>query len=527
MDSTSIAGTSLESLIEEITFRRRKDLRRNGDIGGGGGGSSTSFSVNHNTTYWTDLFVRHFLFQTEYEVDRDDLLFFIRKNLPSGRSGNFAVEVFRRDSRKLPIGDPDVDWEETIYLNLIVHQLNYKVTLAVCSRTSPKNLQVLKRFSQKVWATPSRRKMESKGESEEMTYPHISFAVDNYDEMFNDVVVRDGESVGIELTASDQAGNINVVLFSASVPYEAMRRVYDARASQTVRKRLSQTNLFSLFSGGKHGTARVEYVRLVGPQGHSELAVSKTKDESNCYNNYYSSPSGYNNGSETPCSEPGGDIFDLMGDSDTEDFSNPPPDLIGFKKGHHRRLSDPSSTLNDFMRIGILDRPSGGKSRYVYNPTIEINSVNPPFVQIDVRERESGLPRRGHVRDLRRRPAGRVRGDQVQPAVDDARLHSDLPLVARVEADAERAGRRLRHLRHSPVVVNHQRCARDQVQEAAASHLLNSRSPRERHPIRKETRFSVPNYSPHMYTTCSRFLLYHTSLVGRLYPYSSAVSAPS
>ena len=328
--------------------------RRNGEIIGG-------FSVNHNTTYWTDLFVRHFLFQTEYEVDRDDLLFFIRKNMPGGKPGQFSVEVFRRDSRKLPIGDPDVDWEETIYLNLIVHQLNYKVTLAVCSRTSPHNLQVLRRFSQKVYATPSRRKMEGKGESEEMTYPHISFAIDNYEDMFDDVVVRDGESLGIELTAWDAAERINVVLFSASVPYEAMKRVYDARASQTVRKKLSQTNLFSLFSGAKHGSARVEYVRLVGPQGHSELAVSKTKDE---YSNYYASPNGYRNGSDTPCSEPGGDIFDYMGVSDTEDDMNPPPDLIKFKKGHQRRSSDPSSTLNDFMRIGILDRPSAGESRY-------------------------------------------------------------------------------------------------------------------------------------------------------------------
>ena len=53
-------------------------------------------------------------------------------------------KVFRRDSRKLPIGDPDVDWEETIYLNLIVHQLEYTITLAICSRTSPKDLQVRK-----------------------------------------------------------------------------------------------------------------------------------------------------------------------------------------------------------------------------------------------------------------------------------------------------------------------------------------------------------------------------------------------
>ena len=97
--ASAVAGASLEALLDEIQFRRKREQRRNGEIGGG-------FSVNHNTTYWTDLFVRHFLFQTEYEVDRDDLLFFIRKNLPGGRPDQFSVEVFRRDSRKLPIGDP-------------------------------------------------------------------------------------------------------------------------------------------------------------------------------------------------------------------------------------------------------------------------------------------------------------------------------------------------------------------------------------------------------------------------------------
>ena len=41
--------------------------------------SDTGFVVVHGTTYWTDLFVRHFLFQTDRSTDADDLLFFIRK----------------------------------------------------------------------------------------------------------------------------------------------------------------------------------------------------------------------------------------------------------------------------------------------------------------------------------------------------------------------------------------------------------------------------------------------------------------
>ena len=67
--------TSLDQLLEEISFRRRKELRSKGKCDK----SAESGCSVQSTTYWTDLFVRHFLFQTEYEVDRDDLLFFIRK----------------------------------------------------------------------------------------------------------------------------------------------------------------------------------------------------------------------------------------------------------------------------------------------------------------------------------------------------------------------------------------------------------------------------------------------------------------
>lgn len=38
------------------------------------------------TTYWTDLFVRHFLFQDEQAIDCDDLLFFVRKKHVKGSS---------------------------------------------------------------------------------------------------------------------------------------------------------------------------------------------------------------------------------------------------------------------------------------------------------------------------------------------------------------------------------------------------------------------------------------------------------
>lgn len=139
--------------------------------------------------------------------------------------------MFRKDSRKLPIGDPDVDWEETVYINLIIHQFNYTLTLAICTRTSPKELQVLRRHSQRVYASPSRRKMDTKGDGEEMTYPHICFMVDNFDEVFSDIMVRDGEMVCVELVASDRDGSVQGVIFLGSIRYDALKKVYDARVS--------------------------------------------------------------------------------------------------------------------------------------------------------------------------------------------------------------------------------------------------------------------------------------------------------
>lgn len=48
--------------------------------------AESGFVVLQGTTYWTDLFVRHFLFQEEQAIDCDDLLFFVRKRHVKGSS---------------------------------------------------------------------------------------------------------------------------------------------------------------------------------------------------------------------------------------------------------------------------------------------------------------------------------------------------------------------------------------------------------------------------------------------------------
>ncbi|XP_043477653.1 uncharacterized protein KIAA0930 homolog isoform X2 [Leptopilina heterotoma] len=322
--------TMLEQLLEEINFQRTKEMRQllKDDSG---------FVMLQGTTYWTDLFVRHFLFQAEHTIDGDDLLFFVRKKHVKTSSRYLPkfeteVNVFRKDSKKLPIGDPDIDWEETVYLNLVVHQFDYTLTLATCTRTSPKELQVLRRHSQKVYASPSRRRMDAKGDLEEMTYPHICFMVDNFDEVFCDILVRDGEMVCVELVASDRNGAIQGVIFLGSIRYDALKKVYDARSS--LSSKVAQRMTFGLFSGAT--SQRVEFVRMKGPQGkgHAEMAVTKPKGS----------------GAETPTSEPGYCATDLW-DADWEDAE----DLFMYR--HQRRLSDPSANLNNFVRGGWRTKP--------------------------------------------------------------------------------------------------------------------------------------------------------------------------
>ncbi|UYV62266.1 KIAA0930 [Cordylochernes scorpioides] len=320
------------------------------------------FVILHRSTFWTDLFVRHFICN-QPDQTRDDLLFFVRKTQKKTSARYFPqfqvrpatletpkvataaswvdetfgcvqavgmalclekkdnvsklkteLEVYRRDSKKLPIGDTEIDWEETVYLNLIVHQLDYTLTCAICTRTSSKDLQVIRKSSIKVYASPSRRSMEYKGEQEEITYPNIYFLVENYDE---DIVVRDGEMLCVELLAQDAHGQFQGVIFLGSLHYESLRQTYDARGS--LSSRLAHR------MGWGPGQQRREYVRMKGPlaKGHAEMALCRQKGT----------------GAETPTSEPGFCISDFDWEEDLEE--NP---YI------QRRMSDPSSNLNTFIR---------------------------------------------------------------------------------------------------------------------------------------------------------------------------------
>lgn len=92
VDSVNIrAPNALEQLLEEVNFQRRKERRKCVREGKFEKKNvflhfilkhyipDLDYVLLHGTPYWTDLFVRHFLFESDQSIDADDLLFFVRK----------------------------------------------------------------------------------------------------------------------------------------------------------------------------------------------------------------------------------------------------------------------------------------------------------------------------------------------------------------------------------------------------------------------------------------------------------------
>lgn len=247
--------------------------------------------------FWTWMFSTYFM--EKWAPRQDDMLFYVRRKLAysgseSGADGRKAtepeveVEVYRRDSKKLPgLGDPDIDWEESVCLNLILQKLDYMVTCAVCTRADGGDIHIHKKKSQQVFASPSKHPMDSKGEESKISYPNIFFMIDSFEEVFSDMTVGEGEMVCVELVASDKTNTFQGVIFQGSIRYEALKKVYDNRVS--VAARMAQKMSFGFYKYNN-----MEFVRMKGPQGkgHAEMAVSRvsTGDTSPCGTEEDSSP---------------------------------------------------------------------------------------------------------------------------------------------------------------------------------------------------------------------------------------------
>ncbi|KAJ2007912.1 hypothetical protein GGI04_001104 [Coemansia thaxteri] len=163
---------------------------------------------------WSRL-LRQYFVESE-DASHDDMLFFVR----AGSDEQDAVFVLRKQAPPsiLPPISEVVMWKETFLLNLIV-QMPCKLTVAVCKRRSKQGIGsssggghqqrggmsvVRKHVSKRVYALPSKSRMDRPKDNAcppECSWPYIYYVIDDYEDMFEDMFIKKGEYLCVELSA--------------------------------------------------------------------------------------------------------------------------------------------------------------------------------------------------------------------------------------------------------------------------------------------------------------------------------------
>ncbi|KAJ1941526.1 hypothetical protein EC988_006735, partial [Linderina pennispora] len=172
---------------------------------------------------WNDMLQRFFV-ESE-DANHDDMLFFVRHTDDydeSNDSDQDPVFVLRKQAPPniLPPISEIIMWKETFLLNLIV-QMPCKLTVAVCRRRSRQGgagqrgsggLSMVRRHvSKRVYALPNKSRMDRPKDSTsppECSWPHIYYVIDDYEDMFEDMFVKKGEYLCVELSARIPVPNL-------------------------------------------------------------------------------------------------------------------------------------------------------------------------------------------------------------------------------------------------------------------------------------------------------------------------------
>ncbi|XP_012555871.1 uncharacterized protein KIAA0930 homolog isoform X1 [Hydra vulgaris] len=272
-----MANSSKSNLLEALKTHIKSDTADSIS-------NDDSFIVNADESLWPSLFGCYFMGISSEDSDNrnetaenqqndDDMLFYVQSKY--NQSGN-EIKVFRKTSKNLPgLGDPHINWMESVYLNMIMHDMEYTLTCAICTRLPTNDLKVLYKTSLKVHASHHMRRMDSKGESSDLSYPNIFFIIDSYDEVFESMSIEQEEILCVELSAKYKGTKENIVIFLGSVRHEALLMTYEAKTTIGTKfaQKMSWINL-----GGS--TDHFEYIRMRGPygKGFAEMRIGLCKN---------------------------------------------------------------------------------------------------------------------------------------------------------------------------------------------------------------------------------------------------------
>lgn len=227
-------ATKCKSFLEEIEAHEMISLyvdslsltpEKNKPVATGQSNEDAMLERHHKKIqFWVDLFISKFLVD-EAQQYHDDLLCFVKHDYNKSQdqdSQNEPLEFYRRDSKRMPIGDSYIDWKKTVYLNYILQSFTYTLTIAVCKRNS-NNMRIINHHNVEVFANPSSRHMDSlKPKNEKITYPDIYFSVDGYQEFIDRISIDLDQDLCIELTATEKTTSKSVSIFIGSASHALM-----------------------------------------------------------------------------------------------------------------------------------------------------------------------------------------------------------------------------------------------------------------------------------------------------------------
>ncbi|KAF9411814.1 hypothetical protein BGZ94_001227 [Podila epigama] len=312
------------------------DRRSHRQGGGGGGGGNYDPEDDHDLDMrdprWRQLFQEFFLGERSNDGN-DDLLFFVRR--PEAENGGvgsnnvdpvFVKRKVKGKGLQILTSEQEavVIWKDTFFLNVIV-QLNCKLTVAICSRVAETNpltgitktsmTCTRKHVSKRVYALPTKSRMDVKEESVECSWPLIYYVIDDFEDSFEQLMVRDNEYLCVELAvtipssstslSSAERQNYNnsdnfsnptspttdgpqvgrpfpaaskttgkVTLFQGAAGFQSLLGIYQQKSASKVGRR---------FKIGPH-VVPTEFIMMRGPggKGHAQVAItaSNVREES-------------------------------------------------------------------------------------------------------------------------------------------------------------------------------------------------------------------------------------------------------
>ncbi|CAD7701656.1 unnamed protein product [Ostreobium quekettii] len=223
-------GPILREVLQQARLRGEAE---EGGFDGAGAGEGVTVSPTGtprmlwSPEQWWEAFAFVFFWKSpsdRVKCNNDDLLFFVVH--PECCVANSPPYFVRRKGQELPpelqkdgprFGE--VDWCETFLLNLVL-QSDYLLAVAVCSYQDVTSVEFADtvfndgaaRVTKKVYASPTRSTVNLESTKMEMaspvpSYPDICFAVENFEDAFNSMVVSEaGQHYCVMLFATDGLG---------------------------------------------------------------------------------------------------------------------------------------------------------------------------------------------------------------------------------------------------------------------------------------------------------------------------------